>query len=96
MKEKTKNKYKIELTEGAIYLDREEMGIVLIERLLNGWIDGKNYEDLGLDLTPAWEGYLESTDEELIEEIQESFRNPYQIKKLICIHKLKEVWKIER
>ena len=85
MKQKAKNKYKIKLGGGTIYLDRGEMGAVLIEKKLNFWIGGKNYEDLGMALLYSWQGYQSYTDESLIDEIHECFFDPKQIKKLLRI-----------
>lgn len=80
---KIDKKYKIELGKGTIYLTRGRMGAVLIERKLNIWIDGRNYEDLGMALVYPWEGYQGYTDDELIQEIQECFWNPQDIKELL-------------
>ena len=77
------NKYKIELGKGFIYLDRGEMGAVLIENKLKFWIDGKHYEDLGMALAYPWEGYQSYTDEQLINTIQENFYDPSEIKELL-------------
>lgn len=83
MKSKVNKKYKIELEKGTIYLNRGRMCAALIERKLNIWIDGKNYEDLRMALVYPWEGYQGYTDEELIQEMQECFWNPRQIKEFL-------------
>lgn len=87
MKSNTNNKFKIELGEGVIYLDRGEMGAVLIENKLNYWINGKAYEDLGIELVYGWKGYQVYSDEELIDEIGECFVDPNKIKKLLTVQK---------
>ncbi len=85
-------KYLIKLNMGTIFLTRGRMGAVLIEKRLHSLILDNNYEDLGISLLYGWKGYLAYSDDELIDEIEETFTDPAEIKQLLRVQdkRLKE------
>lgn len=85
MKSNKEKQYDIELNQGIVRLTRGRMGAVLLERKLHLWIIKNNFENLGMELLYGWKGYLNYSDDELIQEVQKYFSEPKEIKELLRV-----------